>query len=116
MFGYAKHLKRVSYLEKENERLRDELRRSKEVINEVNNSITSATPMIDFDTMRVCSIERVVTNNKPATILGHFMYEPIIENGEVVGEREKLKEWTLYCNNERHEELVKQFKQWKEAQ
>lgn len=116
MFGLSKHSKRIDDLEKENDKIRTELRAAKQLIESVNNDITAATPMIDFDIMRVCSIERLVYNEKPATIIGHIMYEPIIENNVLVGEREKLKEWTLYCNNDRHEDLVKQFKEWKAEQ
>lgn len=101
--------KDIDELIEENEKLKKEL-------NVFNNDIAACTPMIDFDNMRVCSIERLVYNERPATIIGHYMYEPIIENSVVVGEREKLKEWTLYCNNERHEELVKEFKAWKAKQ
>lgn len=115
MFG-AKYTTRISYLEKENERLRDELRAAKEVIESINNEITSAKPMIDFDTMRVFSIERLVHNNKPATIIGHYVSEPVVEDGEAVTERDKIKEWTLYCDNARHNELVNEFKEWKAKQ
>lgn len=101
--------KGIAELVEENENLKRQL-------DSINSAITACTPLIDFDNMRVCSIERLVYNDRPATIIGHIMYEPVIENGAVVAEREKLKEWTLYCNNERHEELVKEFKEWKAKQ
>lgn len=112
MFGYGK----LDKLEKENAKLKKQLKEASDVIDTYNTAIASCTPLIDFDAMRVFSIERLVYNDRPATIVGHYMYEPVIEGGVVVSEREKTKEWTLYCNNERHEELVTQFKEWKAKQ
>lgn len=114
--SYAERGRRIDELEKNLQKLTGDLERLNKALDKINNEITACAPMIDFDTMRVFSIERLVYNDKPATIIGHYMYEPVIENGVVVSEREKTKEWTLYCNNERHEELVNQFKEWKAKQ
>lgn len=117
MFGYAKHLNRISELEKENRKLRNELKDANDVIASVNSAITAATPVIDFDALDVFSIERLVDNNRPTTVIGHYVYNPVVnDNGEFVAQETKIKQWYLFCNNERHEELVKQFKEWKAKQ
>lgn len=112
MFGY----KRIRDLEKENTKLRDDLRAANELIASINTSITSATPFIDFDSLRVFSIERLIDNNCPTTVIGYWKEEPVVAEGEVVGKKDKLHQWYLFCNNERHEEIVTQFKQWKANQ
>jgi hypothetical protein len=84
------------------------------VIEEMNSEIAACTPMIDFDTMRVFSIERVVSNNRGSTIIGYYIQEPVLSSdGEMVVLKDVVKEWTLYCNTERHEELVKKYIAWK---
>lgn len=81
------------------------------LIAEINSDLTKCEPVIDFTTMRVFSIERHVSNNKPCTILGYFLNEPVVSSdGEMVVDRDVTKEWTLYCSNERHAELVEKFK------
>lgn len=81
------------------------------LIAEINSDLTKCEPVIDFTTMRVFSIERHVSNNKPCTILGYFLNDPVLSSdGEMIKDRDDVREWTLYCSNERHAELVEKFK------
>jgi len=73
---------------------------------------------IDWDAMKVFSIERVWDNGIPKTILGYMLSEPAVhtegENGEQrVTYKDIVREWTLYCSATKHEELVKEFIAWK---
>jgi len=98
-------------LKKENEKLtfaNDAYR--KRLVGEMEN----ASFAIDWDTMKVFSIERVWDNGIPKTILGFMLSEPAIhtegENGEPrVTYKDIVREWTLYCSAEKHEQLVKEF-------
>lgn len=104
----------IRELELENEELKSQVKGMQALIDQANNELTNATPHIDFDAMRVFSIERVANNNKPCTIIGYYMNEPIVSSdGEMVVDRDVVKEWNLYCNAERHEELVQKFIDWK---
>ena len=80
----------------------------------VEDEVSKAPVAIDFDTMRVFSIERSISNNRPCTIIGYYVNDPVLSaDGEMVVDRDQVKEWTLSCNNQRHEELVKKFNELK---
>lgn len=113
MFGYSDRIKK---LEKENAELRAKLSDADEFIGQFNNEVEAATPLIDFDNLRVFSIERLIDNNRPTTVIGYWKAEPVVVGDEVVGSKDKVSQWYLFCNNERHEELVTQFKEWKVVQ
>jgi len=73
---------------------------------------------VDWDVMRVFSIERNPSESMPKTILGHMVSEPIFNtdaHGNVftIGEKDVVSEWTLYCSAETHEALVNEFNDWK---
>ena len=107
----------INDLEEENSKLKQQLKNLEQVLAEVNSNLTAAKPVLDFDLMRVFSIERHVNNNKPCTIVGFFEKEPVMSSdGEMIITKDVHKEWYLYCNNERHAELVEEFKQWKTKQ
>ena len=81
------------------------------------NEFATASFAIDWDAMKVFSVERVWDNGLPKTILGYMLSEPVITTE---GEEEKritykdiVREWTLYCSAAKHEELVKEFVEWK---
>ena len=77
----------------------------------------TASFAIDWDAMKVFSIERVWDNGLPKTILGHMLSEPVIttegEGDQKVTYRDIVREWTLYCSISEHERLVKEFNAWK---
>lgn len=106
---------RITELEVALARANNSLTEANAKLREIENETTKATPMIDFDTMRVFSIERNMTiDKKPCTIIGYYMNDPVLSSdGEMVVDRDEVKEWPLYCNEQRHEELVKKFIEWK---
>ena len=108
---------RIEELETENKSLKQQIKNTEQMIAEINSELTAAKPVLDFDLMRVFSIERHVNNNKPCTIVGFFEKEPVMSSdGEMIVTKDVHKEWYLYCNTARHTELVEEFKQWKTKQ
>lgn len=106
-----------SKLLREHEELQSKYKSLEQHLANINSDLRKAKPMIDFDNMRVFSIERMVHNNVPTTILGYFLAEPVLSSdGEMIVMKDIVKEWYLYCNNERHEELVAEFQKWKGKQ
>lgn len=95
--------------------LKKEIERLNGIIENIDNDVTAATPMIDFDSMRIFSIERIVHNGKPATIIGHWQNDPVVSNDNIV-DRIVSREWNLYCNNEQHAALVERYNAWKAKQ
>jgi len=78
----------------------------------------TASVAIDWDAMKVFSVERVWDNGIPKTILGYMLSEPAVhtegEGGEPrVTYKDIVREWNLYCSAEKHEQLVKEFNEWK---
>lgn len=101
-------------LKKENEKLAYANKVYKE---RLESEMANASFAIDWDTMKVFSIERMWENGLPKTILGHILSEPVVttsgEGVERVTEKDIVREWTLYCSAAKHEELVKEFIAWK---
>lgn len=81
----------------------------------IDREFTSASFGIDWDAMKVFSIERNWGNGFPHTILGYMLSEPSIHTEETVTYKDVVREWTLHCSAEKHEELVKEFIAWKGA-
>lgn len=80
--------------------------------------LSTASFAIDWDAMKAFSIERNASNGFPHTIIGYMLSEPAVhtegEGGEPrVTYKDVVREWTLYCSAEKHEELVKEFNGWK---
>ena len=95
-------------------RLQEECDGLRKHIEELNSETRMAKPIIDFDSMRVFSIERMVHNGAPTTIIGYWLQEPVMSNdGEMIVMRDIVKEWYLHCNSDRHVELVAQYLSWK---
>ena len=72
---------------------------------------------IDWDAMKVFSVERNFSAT-PTTILGYMLSEPAIHTEGEGGEprityKDVVREWTLHCSPEKHEQLVKEFIEWK---
>lgn len=105
-------IKENDQLKAENEKLKARVEHLDKIVNEINSELTKAKPVIDFDLMRVFSIERMVSDNKPCTVIGYFINQPTVDNG-VVANQDVVHQWYLYCNNQRHTELVDQFLAWK---
>ena len=78
--------------------------------------MSTASYAIDWDAMKVFSVERMWENGLPKTILGYILEEPIVTtegDSQRVTQKDVVREWTLYCSAEKHEELVKEFVEWK---
>lgn len=79
--------------------------------------MSKASFSIDWDAMKAFSIERMWENGLPKTVIGYMLSEPMVttsgEGVERVTEKEIVREWTLYCSHEKHEELVAEFNTYK---
>lgn len=56
---------------------------------------------LDFEVVKVFSIERNIHNDEPCTIIGYL------------GENQNMVEWYWYCSSRRHKELVEAFENFK---
>lgn len=79
----------------------------------IDSEFKSASFGIDWDAMKVFSIERNWSGGCPKTILGYMLSEPAIHTEDTVTYKDVVREWTLHCSAEKHEELVKEFNVWK---
>jgi hypothetical protein len=48
-------------------------------------------------------------------LIGYFIDEPVVADDKKVGSKKVLNQWYLYCSQERHAELVEQFKIYKKG-
>jgi len=101
-------------LKKENEKLKYANEAyQKRLVGEMEKSSVA----IDWDTMKVFSVERMWENGLPKTVLGYMLSEPVIttegEGEQRVTFKDIVREWTLYCSADKHEELIKEFAEWK---
>jgi hypothetical protein len=105
----------IEQLKKENEKLKyanDAYR------NRLVGEMESAPFAIDWDAMKVFSVERNWQNGIPYTILGYMLSEPAVhtegEGGEPrVTYKDVVREWTLYCSATEHAKLITEFNEWK---
>lgn len=79
----------------------------------IDTEFKNASFSIDWDAMKVFSIERNWGNGCPYTILGYMLSEPAVHTEDTVTYKDVVREWTLHCSAEKHEELVKEFTEWK---
>lgn len=122
MFGFNNRIEisdlrlKVAEVEKENAVLQRQLKNAHDDLALIASESKNATPYIDFDIMRVFSIERNNEGRAPCTMLGYYMNDPVMSSdGEMLINRDVVKEWTLFCNTDRHEELVSKFIEWKKS-
>ena len=117
MFGISRidysNLKvQLEDLKKENEKLKsaNEAYRSRLV-----GEMANASYAINWDAMNAFSVERMWENGLHKTIIGYRLSEPVITtegDDQKVTTKDVVREWYLFCSAEKHEELVKQFKEW----
>ncbi len=119
MFGYKSKIEisdlkiQIEDLKKENDRLKyanDAYKKRLE------GEMATASYAIDWNAMHVFSIERLWDNGVPKTILGYLLEEPVVYtegDDQRVTHKDVVREWTLYCSAEKHEQLVKEFTEWK---
>jgi hypothetical protein len=107
-------LAKLATLEKENK----ELKYANDVYkNRLENEMANASFAVDWDAMKVFSVERMWENGLPKTVLGYMLSEPVVttegEGEQRVTYKDIVREWTLYCSAEKHEQLVKEFIKWR---
>jgi hypothetical protein len=79
----------------------------------IDREFASASFGIDWDAMKVFSVERNWGNGCPTTILGYMLTEPAVHTEGTVTYKDVVREWTLHCSAEKHEQLVSEFNEWK---
>ena len=108
---------KILELKDENSSLRRSLNNQERLVKEyetlLQGEMASASFGIDWDAMKVFSVERNWNNGCPQTILGYMLSEPAVHTEEQVTYKDVVREWTLHCSADKHEELVKEFNEWK---
>lgn len=103
-FEHRKEIERLNLLLNEkNESIRvlnNEVKSLGRKVDELTASYRDQPMVVDFAAMNAFAVERNFYDGRPTTIIGHFVHE---EN------RTEVKEWYLYCNDETHAKIVKQF-------
>jgi len=64
-------------------------------------SLSDESFALDFEVVKVFSIERNIHDGEPCTIIGYL------------GENQNMIEWYWYCSARRHKELVEAFENFK---
>ena len=111
--------KKVRELQREVERLKQLVKSHEVAYNELaaiydkrNKDLDDASrelPVtLNFDAINAFSVERLMKNNKPVTVIGYFVNEPHAA-GDTIVSAQKVKEWYLHCNDTVHKDIVKQF-------
>lgn len=77
-------------------------------------SARSAPIGIDFQKLNVFSVERNINQDKlPFTIVGYLIETPYKDDSGMVRYTKQVKEWFYHCDDERHQQLVKEFEEHK---
>ena len=97
---------RIAELQNEINKLNQDLNNYKKWFDNLQYSTTKCSASVDFKSMNAFSIERLIKDNGPCTIIGYYP-----DPSEKA--KEKVKEWYIYCDDTIHENLVKQFNQAK---
>lgn len=98
-------------LERENANL---VARIKELKDRIDGEYSTAKYAVDWREMNAFSVERVMENGAPKTIIGYILAEPVVStDSDNVTYKDVVREWTLYCSHEEHQRLVDQFEQYK---
>lgn len=82
-----------------------ELQSKTEALKILNSAARNATVVIDWKTMGAFSIERMSKNDDIYTTIGYYL-NTIDDGGK---KKTVIKEWYLYCSEEQHEKLCKEF-------
>lgn len=104
----------IEDLKKENEKLQYACDAYKK---RLEGEMATASYAINWDTMNAFSVERMWENGLPKTVIGYLLSEPIVtttqEGSQLVTDKDIVREWTLYCSAEKHEQLIREFVEWK---
>ena len=80
----------------------------KNTLDELNKQVVDGSVGFDFNKVDAFSVERMVVDNKPCTIIGYHIKKQELNEGKL-SENTELQQWYLYCSAEWHEKLVQQF-------
>lgn len=69
---------------------------------------------LNFGSMDAVSVERIVQNGSPVTVVGYKLRKDVRHNNSTDTTYE-IKEWYLYCNDKVHKDVVKQFNEYMEV-
>ena len=76
-----------------------------------NKAAAATTFAVDFSTLGAFSVERIIKHGVASTVIGYIVRDTTYNTAALeTTHKTEVREWTLYCNQDRHEELVKEFK------
>ena len=117
--------KKVRELEREVERL-EQLVKSHEVAynelvefydkrnKELEDPARDLPVTLNFGSMDAFSVERIVQNGNPVTVVGYKLRKDVRHNNSTDTTYE-IKEWYLHCSDKVHKDVVKQFNDYMEV-
>ena len=117
--------KKVRELEREVERL-EQLVKSHEVAynelvefydkrnKELEDPARDLPVTLNFGSMDAFSVERIVQNGSPVTVVGYKLRKDVRHNNGTDTTYE-IKEWYLHCSDKVHKDVVKQFNDYMEV-
>ena len=82
----------------------------------IDREFSNASFGIDWDSMKAFSVERNWNTGFPTTIIGYMLSDPVVHtegDDHRVTYKDVVREWTLHCSPEKHEQLVSEFNEWK---
>lgn len=92
------------------EDLEDRVKQLEDQINTICRETKNEDFVFDFSAVKVFSVERIWKDYQPATVVGYIVDEPYSDSNGIIGTKECVKEWYLYCSKEQHAKLVEQFR------
>lgn len=105
MFGNYRLTREVEELEKENTRLANVIKNYDDALMKENRN---AEFIFDFERMNAFAIERIFSSGGYKTIIG-YQLDIVDEKGN---KTKQIKEWSLFCSIEKHNELAAQLKEY----
>lgn len=91
------------------EKLQREVKQLQERLNVVFHETTEADFIFNFNAVKAFSVERNWHNDRPCTIIGYVLQEPVTMTEDNVTTKDVVREWYLYCSKEQHAKVVEQF-------
>lgn len=95
--------------------LENRIKDLEEYIKSLESSSRNLTFAFDFNAVNAFSIERNWNNGKVCTIIGYTVDEQTIHDNGKILDKQTVKEWYLYCSDDQHEKLVKEFNEFKKG-
>lgn len=92
------------------EKLQREVKQLQERLNTAYTETGDADFVFNFNAVKAFSVERNWHNDRPCTIVGYVLQEPVTMTEDNVTTKDVVREWYLYCSKEQHAKLVEQFK------